>query len=123
MNKHQVILDDVGQPAFAVIPWREYAELTSGDTEALLSNEHLYDTAKKEEGESFPIEVADRLLVGENPIGVYRNYRNMTQQKLAAEAGINTAYLSQIETGRRTGSTRTVAAIAKALDVAVDDLI
>ena len=87
------------------------------------SDEHLFDTARKEGEESFPIDVADRLLVGENPIGVYRSYRNMTQQELAAEAGINTAYLSQIETGRRTGSTRTVAAIARALDVAVDDLI
>jgi DNA-binding XRE family transcriptional regulator len=87
------------------------------------SDEHLFDAARKEGEESFPIEVADRLLVGENPIGVYRSYRNMTQQELAAEAGINTAYLSQIETGRRTGSTRTVAAIARALNVAVDDLI
>ena len=87
------------------------------------SNEHLYDTSRDEGGESFPIEIADRLLAGENPIGVYRNHRNLTQQELAAQAGINTAYLSQIETGRRTGSTRTVAAIAKALDVPVDDLI
>ena len=87
------------------------------------SDEHFFDTARKEEEESFPIDVADRLLAGENPIGVYRSYRNMTQQELAAESGINTAYLSQIETGRRTGSTRTVAAIARALNVAVDDLI
>ena len=123
MNKPQVILDDVGQPAFAVIPWREYTRLTSSDAEALLSDEHLFDTAGKEGEESFPIEIADRLLAGENPIGVYRSYRNMTQQELAAESGINTAYLSQIETGRRTGSTRTVAAIARALNVAVDDLI
>jgi DNA-binding XRE family transcriptional regulator len=123
MSKPQVILDDVGQPAFAVIPWREYARLTSEGAEALLSDERLYDTAKNEGEESFPIEVADRLLASDNPIGVYRSYRNMTQQELAAEAGINTAYLSQIETGRRTGSTKTVAAIARALDVAVDDLI
>ena len=47
--------------------------------EALLSDEELYDRAKAEEGESFPIEVADRLLAGENPIRVYRNHRRMTQ--------------------------------------------
>jgi DNA-binding XRE family transcriptional regulator len=122
-NKHQVLVDDAGQPAFAVIPWPEYERLTSEDAEALLSNEDLYDIAKREGGESFPIDVADRLLSGENPIGVYRRYRSMTQQELAAEAGINTAYLSQIETGRRSGSTRTMAALAGALNVAVDDLI
>ena len=47
----------------------------------------------------------------------------MTQQELAAEAGINTAYLSQIETGRRSGSTKTMAALARVLNVSVDDLI
>jgi DNA-binding XRE family transcriptional regulator len=122
MNKPQIILDDAGQPAFAVIPWREYERLASEDVEALLSDEELYDRAKAEEGESFPIEVADRLLAGENPIRVYRNHRRMTQNELAA-ASIHAVYLSQIETGKRTGSAKTLAAIAKALNVAVDDLI
>ena len=50
------------------------------------------------------------------------NHRRMTQNELAA-ANIHAVYLSQIETGKRTGSTKTLAAIAKALNVAVDDLI
>ena len=64
MTKPQVILDDGGKPAFAVIPWREYARLTMMDAEAGLSDEELYDHAKSVGGESFPIEVADRLLAG-----------------------------------------------------------
>ncbi len=36
-------------------------------------------------------------------------------------ADINAVYLSQIETGKRTGSARTLAALAKALQVTVDD--
>ena len=47
----------------------------------------------------------------------------MTQGELAAAAGIHPVYLSQIETGKRSGSTRTLAAIAEALGVTVDDLI
>ena len=74
-------------------------------------------------GESFPAQVADRLLAGENPICVYRNHRGMTQGELAAAAGIHPVYLSQIETGKRSGSTKTLAAIAEALGVTVDDLI
>lgn len=35
---------------------------------------------------------------------------------------INAVYLSQIETGKRTRSIKTLAAIAAALNVAVDDL-
>ena len=115
MNKPQVILDDKGQPAFVVIPWRDYERLASG--------EEYYDRAIADNGESFPIEVVDQLLAGKNPISVYRNHRGMTQRALAAAAGINAVYLSQIETGKRTGSARTLAALAKALRVTVDDLL
>ncbi len=123
MSKTQVILDEGGRPAFAVIPWRDYERLSGEDAEAPLSDEALYDQAKAEGGESFPAGVADRLLAGENPIRVYRDHRGMTQGDLAAAAGIHPVYISQIETGRRTGSTRTLAAIAEALGVTVDDLI
>ena len=123
MNKPQVIRDDTGQPAFVVIPWREYERLTSEDAEAILSDEEHYDRAIADKGESFPIEVVDQLLAGRNPISVYRNYRGMTQIALAAAADINTVYLSQIETGKRTGSAKTLAALAKALQVTVDDLL
>ena len=123
MNKPQVILDGAGRPAFAVIPWREYERLSNGEAEALMSDEGLYDRAKAEGGESYPVDVVDRLLAGENPVRVYRNHRGMKQGDLAAAAGIHPVYLSQIETGRRTGSTRTLAAIAGALGVTVDDLI
>ena len=74
-------------------------------------------------GESFPIEVVDQLLDGQHPIRVYRNYRGLTQNELAAAAAINAVYLSQIETGKRTGSAKTLAALAKALQVTVDALI
>ena len=123
MNKAQVIFDDAGRPAFAVIPWRDYERLSDGDAEAALSDVELYDRATAEGGESFPAEVADRLLAGENPVRVYRSHRGMTQGELAAAAGVHPVYISQIETGKRTGSAKTLAAIAGALGVAVDDLI
>ncbi len=123
MSKPQVILDDGGNPAFAVIPWREYERLVTVDAETGLTDEDLYNRAKAEGGESFPIEVADRLLGGENAIRVYRDHRGMTQKQLAEAAGINAIYLSQIERGRRNGSVRVLAAIAEALGVDMDALI
>ena len=108
MNKPQVILDEKGKPAYAVIPWGEYKQLASMGDEGAMTDEELYE---------------DRLLAGEHPIRVYRDHRRLTQKKLAEAAGINPVYLSQIETGRRTGSARTLASIAGALDVEVDDLI
>ena len=123
MNKAQVIFDDAGRPAFAVIPWREYERLSDGEAEALMSDEELYDLALAEGGESFPADFVARLLAGENPVRAYRSHRGMTQGELAAAAGVHPVYLSQIETGKRTGSAKTLAAIAEALGVAVDDLI
>ena len=57
--------------------------------EAMVSDETLYDEAKAEAGEFFPVEVVDRLLAGESPIRVYRTYRGMTRKQLAeaAESG------------------------------------
>ncbi len=101
MGNLQVILDDAGHPAFAVLPWHEYERLMRGDTDALLSDEEIYDHAKSEENESFPIEVADHLVAGKNPIQVFRKHRSMTQNELSAATNINSVYLSQIETGRR----------------------
>ena len=68
MNKPQVILDEVGNPAFAVIPWLEYERMSRMKAEEGLSDEELYDLALAEAEETFPIDVADRLLDGENPL-------------------------------------------------------
>lgn len=91
--------------------------------QTLPSDEALYDEAKTDGGEFFPAEVMDRLLAGENPIRVYRTYRRMTQKELAAAAGINPVYLSQIETGKRAGSLKTLAAVAAAVGVEPGDLV
>ena len=123
MTKPQVILDDRGNPAFAVIPWQMYKHLTAVGTDADLNDEELYDSAKITDEESFPIDMADRLLAAESAVKAYRVHREMTQKQLAQDAGINAVYLSQIERGRRTGSTRTLAKIAEALNVDIDDLI
>ena len=122
MTKPQVILDEGGNPAFAVIPWHEYERLATASAEASLSDEELYDRAVREGEESFPIAVVDRLLAGENAVRVYRGYRGITQKQLAEATGIKASYLSQIEKGRCTGSPKTLATIAEALCVDVDAL-
>jgi len=123
MNKPQVILDEKGKPAYAVIPWGEYKQLASMGDEGAMTDEELYDLAKSAGSESFPATVVGRLLAGEHPVRVYRDHRRLTQKQLAEAAGINPVYLSQIETGRRTGSAKTLSSIAGALDVEIDDLI
>ncbi len=74
-----------------------------------------FTTAPRSRARVLSHDVADRLLAGENAVRVYRDHRGMTQKQLAEAAGINAIYLSQIERGRRTGSARTLVAIAEAL--------
>jgi len=45
------------------------------------------------------------------------------QQALAQAAAISVPYLSQIESGRRTGSAEVLASLARALGRSVDDLL
>ena len=123
MNQPQVIYDANGQPAFAVIPWEEYERLTYEEPETSLSDAELYDRAMEEGDESFPIDLAHRLLAGQNPVVVYRTHRTMTQADLATAAGIDADYLSQIESGESAGSNKTLAALAHVLNIDVDDLV
>jgi DNA-binding XRE family transcriptional regulator len=81
-----------------------------------------YDAAKARAEESFPASIAERLIAGENPIKVFREYRELTQEQLAEKADTTAPYVSQIETGRRTGSVRLLHRMADALGVSLDDL-
>ena len=76
-----------------------------------------YEASKAEGGERIPSEVIDRLIDGDNPIKVFREWRGFNQKNLAAEVGIASAYLSQLETGVRTGSNAKLRAVAKTLDI------
>ena len=74
------------------------------------------------EEETVPAAVVNALLEGANPVKVWREHRALTQDALAAQAGISKAFLSQIETGKRVGAIKTLRALAAALGVTVDDL-
>lgn len=75
------------------------------------------------EEELVPSEVVDRLLNGENRVRVWREHRGLTCAALAERAGLGQAYLSQIETGKRSGRIETMRRLAEALSLSVDDLV
>jgi DNA-binding XRE family transcriptional regulator len=74
------------------------------------------------EEELIPAEYVNRMSEGESPIRVWRDVRGMTAKDLAAAARISTAYLSEIETGKKDGSVATLKAIADVLKIDLDDL-
>ncbi|MBO6637500.1 MAG: helix-turn-helix transcriptional regulator [Roseitalea sp.] len=67
--------------------------------------------------ETYPDTVVSALLDGENPVRVFRQWRGLKAVDLARAAGLAPTYLSEIETGRKTGSARALKAIAAELDV------
>lgn len=58
-----------------------------------------------------------------NSLARLRNDRKLTQEALAAAAGIHRVTLARIETGRMTPASDVLAALAKVLKSSVDDLL
>lgn len=125
MNATVQIIERDGKPEWAVLPYDEYVQLA--EKAEMLQDIRDYDVVKTaiEQGkeEIIPSEVTFALLDGENPIKVWREYRGLNQQQLAETAKISTPYLSQIETGKRIGTTEVLITIAKALKVTLDDIV
>jgi mRNA interferase RelE/StbE len=88
----------------------------------MLADLVAYDAAKAEGGEGMPLEEFQRIINGENPVKVIREWRGLTQAELARRAGLHRVQLHDVETGKSRGSVDTLKAIAVALDVRMDDL-
>lgn len=73
--------------------------------------------------ELIPANVVDRLIDGEPPLRVWREFRDQSQAALARASGVNRVQIVDIETGRSSGSVHTLRKLADALRIAVDDLI
>lgn len=79
--------------------------------------------AASRDEESFPDALVGRLLAGEHPVKVLREYRGLSVRGLAGIADLSPGYLSDIENGKRTGPTATMRRLAEALNVTLDDLV
>jgi DNA-binding XRE family transcriptional regulator len=116
---HQIIRNDRGDPEYAVVPYAEFVRLSRAEQD--LRDRQMAEEAAVEE--SLPWSTAKRLLHGESPIKVWREYRGLSQQQLGAAVGARASYVSQLETGRKRPSLHMALALARALSVEVDDLV
>ncbi len=73
--------------------------------------------------ELIPSEFVNRMIDGENPVRVFREFRGMTQTALAVASGVNRVQIADIEAKRKTGSVQTLRKLAVALGVTIDDLV
>jgi DNA-binding XRE family transcriptional regulator len=102
----------------------EFERLTDAAEE--LEALRAYDDAKRRlesgEDEMIPAAFANRLIDGENPVRVWREFRGLKVKELAAQAGISAPHLSQIEKGERDGKMSTMRNLADCLGIGLDDL-
>jgi len=122
MKEQIQIIERNGKPEWAILPYEEYLKLI--EQAELLEDIHDFDrinaAMERVKEELIPAEVVNAILDGKNPIKVWREYRSLTQQQLADMVRISKPYLSQLETGKRTGTTDVLASIAKALNVSLE---
>ena len=124
MNKVQFIRTAGGEE-MAVLSRADFERLI--DEADMLEDIRLYDEAKEAleagEDELIPSDVVDRLLSGESKVRVWREFRVLSSQDLADQAGMNLARLAAIEDGASDLTIAEMRALAPVLRVDVEDLL
>ena len=126
MSAHVQIIEKNGQPEYAVVPIEQYRHLLAlaEDAEDVRTADKAMAELAAGKDELIPGEIVDRLLSGAvNPVLVWREYRGFTQEALAKKAGVGKSYISQIESGKKSGSVAVLKKIADTLRVSLDDLV
>ncbi len=122
--KVQVISKN-GKPEYAVLPYNDY--LVLAEKAEMLEDIHTFDETKNliasGDEELIPASIVNSLANGENPIRVWREYRGLTQQKVAEELGISIPLVSKLEVGKRKASIDVMKKLSLLLKVDIDYLI
>ena len=119
------ILENNGRPTFAVLPYKMYLNLLDKveDIEDGIAARKIRRQLDAGTDEAIPADMMRALVNSDYPIKIWRNYRGLTMQTVADQAGISKSYLSQIESGNRNGSADVLKRIASALDITLDDIV
>lgn len=108
----------------ALLPAGEFEKLAEAAEYRADMSAAIDAQARRDAGEEYlPQDMADRLLDGENPLRVWREYRGLSLDQLGEKVGRQASFLSKLERGASEGGVRLWVALAAALDVAVDDLV
>jgi DNA-binding XRE family transcriptional regulator len=119
------IISSGKKPQFAVIPFDEWQKLQDRleNLEDIADARTLSARIASGEDETFPGEFVDRLLSGEHPLTVWREFRGMTGAALASACGVSAPAISQIESGKREPSAPLLKRMATTLRCNMDDLM
>ena len=123
MNVQMIYAD--GKPRFAVLPFDEYRKLLQAleDARDVACIDDFYRKLAEGEEELLPAAIVDRLLEGEHPVKVWREYRGLTLRSLADMCGVSDSAISQIERAKCSPSARLLRKLAGALRVDMEALL
>ncbi len=112
----------------AILPRRDYELLVAKASEADedAGTARIVARARKEiagGGPLLPKDIVDRMANGENPLRVLREWRDITQMYLSFKTNLSQGYISDIENGRRRGTTAALRVVANVLRVPLDLLV
>ena len=127
MNEPQIIRTAAGEE-LVVLSRAEYDALVAAADEATEDEEDIaiYDARKvglAAGGEMLPAEVSSLMSRGSSLLAAIRKWKKMTQLHVNVRTNIGQGYLSDLESGRRTGSRETLKALAKCYDVPISWLV
>ena len=103
-----------------VLPVEEYDKLI--DAADIASADRVRRDLEAGADEMIPAEFVNRILDGESPIRVWRDFRGLSAKSLAEAANISAGYLSEIEAGKKEGTVSTLKALAGVLKIDLDDV-
>lgn len=128
--KAQIIERD-GRPEWAVIPWTDFHRLLALAEERadIVAVEAAVEAAAEAaaaalaDGEELmPGDVVKRLVAGEPPLKVWREYRGLDRAALGASADVTESLVERWETGQIKVDPNALLRLAAALGVDADDL-
>ena len=110
---------------FAVIPLALYEQCLKAmeDAKDIADAKEIEARIARGEGEYYPSELVDAIIDGVNPVKVFREYRGLTQEALAAKIDKSVELIRKIENGKSEGSISTIKAIADVLSVDISLLV
>ncbi len=78
---------------------------------------------RNKNNEAIPHDLLLRLVNGENPTRVWRQYRRKTTQELSEQIGVTQSYLEHLEDSKRKASQKTLKLLALNLKVDMEELL
>ncbi len=109
-----------GHREWAILPYATYQSLL--EAYEMLHDIQAFDAAIARREEQIPAAYVDRLLSGESPIRVWREYRRMSQDALALACGVAGNIILAVEEQNIPLEVELCSKIARSLNVDIDEL-